>query len=95
MMDNDRGRGLFWNELVCGGEDHIKFCLHGRQEFKYLFVIFQFRNGRVAPGIALALVFGNAQLAADVLVQIICSCLRSLDGESVREVGFGVIVVSL
>src|SRR5918994_4988308 len=68
MMDDDRGSGLLRDQLVRGGEGYTKFRLHGRQKLKYLLMIFQFRNGRVAPGITLALVLGNAQLAANVLV---------------------------
>ena len=60
-----------------------------------LCVVGQFRDGRVTPGIALALFLGQAQLAADVAVQVFGSGFGSLDGQAVGEIGLGVIAGGL
>ena len=58
-------------------------------------MIFELRNGRIAPRIAFALIFRDTYLAANVFMQVIGSRFRGLDGEPVGEVSFGVIVRGL
>ena len=58
-------------------------------------MIFEFGDGGIAPRVALALFFCETEFTADVFVEIVRGRFSSLDGETVNEVGFGVVVGGL
>lgn len=95
VMDDDRRSGLFRDQLVGGGEGHAEFGLNGGQEFKDLAVVFELGDGRIAPRVAFALPFAEAEFATDVAMQIFGGRFGSLHGEPMREIGFGVIALRL
>ena len=57
------------------GQRHAQLLL-GRQQVEDQTVIVQVRDGRVAPRVALALALLQAELAADMAVQVFCGWLR-------------------
>ncbi len=65
-----------------------------RQQLEDLLVVVQVGDGRIAPRIALALFFPDAQLTADMVMQIFGGGLRRLDRQPMSEIALGVIALA-
>ena len=94
MVNDDRGRALFGDELEGGRQLHPELPLGGK-DLEERHMVLEIRAGAVAPRVALAPPAGNAELSPHSPVQPLRQRFRGFHGEPVRVKRLGIFASAL